>query len=339
MKNYIFYVNLPLMEDNFYFRAEDTIMREPPIANKELEEGKVVCVNRITDELNIKQYNNSSTKLVLDELKQFENEKYTNCKQKIDKLFFHYHNLFEVSIIMEGNGYYFVNGKALEVKKGSVVVFNKLVPHAWIEGEDGAPIQRTFSFYPTLLLSKELEGEENIFIKECLDNITYIHIDEYNSRSVLELFEEIYVEYKNKALGYKKVIKDLLIKFFIDEARKENKDLNIDKKKHKPVSIEIESAIEYMKSNFQQNITLDDVAKHIYMHPNYFSSLFKKKCNVSFANYMNILKMSMATELMQSTNLHIDDLAYKCGFSSISNFYKVFKETYGITPMNYMKNF
>lgn len=335
MKSYLFYVDLPVMEDNFYFQAEKTPMKEPPIADKELQENEVVYVRKTSDVINIKGYSNSSTKIALDEVKKYQYEDCLKCKEPIDKLFFHYHNLFEVSIVLSGKGYYFVNGEVLEIKEGSVVLFNKLVPHAWLCSKEDIPIQKTFNFYPTILLAKELDDKENYFIKMCLDHITYLHVKQEDSEYILKIFEQIYKEYINKKQGYKTYIKNLLIEFFIEMTRRQ-KRVDIPRK-HKVASREIEVALEYMKSNFHLNITLDEVAKQVYMHQNYFSTVFKKKCGVSFAQYMNILKLSMATELMQSTTLAIEEISVQSGFASLSNFYRVFKEHYGLSPSRYAK--
>jgi AraC-like DNA-binding protein len=45
----------------------------------------------------------------------------------------------------------------------------------------------------------------------------------------------------------------------------------------------------------------------------------------------------MATELMESTQLPIPEIAMRCGFTSLSNFYRVFKSVQGISPAKYIK--
>lgn len=332
-KNYVFFVDLPIMQDRFYFHGEQVEMKKPPIAGQNLDENKILYVCKQNQKLHIKDYNNQSAKLILENIKKYEY--YEGYEGEEDKFFYHYHNLLEISVVLSGEGYYFVEGKAISVKKGSIIIFNPLVPHAWLANKDNPPIQKTFTFYPTLLIGDEIEKEENEAFREYLHHMTYLYIDEKESIRYVELLENIYKEYIDKKEGYQQSIKYLLLLLFIYLFRGK---ISVQEKKKKNSSYaDIDHAIKYMKNNFHNNISLEEVANKVYMHPNYFSTIFKKKCGISFADYMNILKVSMATELMQSTDLTIEEIATKCGFSSLSNFYRVFKKIHEISPAKYSK--
>ncbi|MEG0566579.1 MAG: cupin domain-containing protein, partial [Hungatella sp.] len=206
MNYYAFYVDLPMMEDNFLFRVEDTVMKAPPMQTEMMQSN---CVNRIYrsgSQIKIKKYDDHSLRFVLEELRQFKNAAYENCDLDIENLFFHCHNLYEVTVILSGRGYYFVNGQALEVSKGDVVVFNRLVPHAWLAVPGQAPQQWTFHFYPDLLLERQLSGEENSFIQEYLNHVPWIYEDANSSGNTLRYFNKIYREFMEKKEGYKTYI-------------------------------------------------------------------------------------------------------------------------------------
>lgn len=332
-KNYVFFVDFPIMQDKFYFYAEQVKMKKPPVADQDLDENKIVYVYSDNERLRIKDYNNQSAKLILENIKKYDY--YEGYDGEEDHFFYHYHNLLEISVVLSGEGYYFVDGKAIRVKKGSIIIFNPLVPHAWLADEDNPPIQKTFTFYPTLFLGDEIEKEENALVREYLHHMTYLYIDEKESVLYVELLESIYKEYTERPEGYQPAIKYLLLLLFIHLFRGK---ISVQEKKKKNSSYsDIEQAIKYMKSNFHNNISLEEVANKVYMHPNYFSTMFKKKCGIAFADYMNILKVSMATELMESTELTIEEIATKCGFSSLSNFYRVFKKIYKVSPAKYNK--
>lgn len=335
MNQYIFYVDLPMMENNFLFRVEDTVMKAPPVPAGKMRIDCVSQIYRSGSQIKIKKYGNHSLQFVAEELKQYKDAPYENCDLNIENLFFHCHNLYEVTVILSGRGYYFVNGQALEVSKGDVIAFNRLVPHAWVAVPGEAPEQWTFHFYPTLLLDQELSREENGFIREYLSNISWIYEDKSKSRKTLTYFEEIYKEFSDKREGYKTCINNLLINYFINEARTHiTKPAGHNKNAS---SADLEKALNYVKCNFRNRISLKDVAGYVYMHPNYFSSVFKKKYGIPFSQYMNLLKLSMAAELMQSTDMDVETISKECGFLSVSNFYRVFKEHFNMSPQKYMK--
>lgn len=335
MNNYVFYVDLPMMENNYLFRVEDTVMKAPPVQVEHMRMDRVSHIFHSGNQVKLKKYDNHSLQFIVEELKQYQGISYENCDLPIENLFFHCHNLYEVTVVLSGRGYYFVNGKAIEVSCGDVVVFNRLVPHAWVAAPGHAPQQWTFHFYPDLLLEQELSKEENGFIREYLSDRSWLYEKEGESAETLNIFREIHKEFFEKKTGYRTCINNLLINYFIHEARKHR--VVPPKVKRSTSGTELEKALNYMKCNFQNRISLEDVASFVYMHPNYFSAVFKKKYGIPFAQYMNLLKLSMASELMQSTDMSVEAIAKECGFSSSSNFYRVFKEHFNTSPLQYTK--
>lgn len=323
------------MENNFFLIAEDTIMKPPPLEVDKLRPDDIPYIYRNGDKVKLKSNSYPALQFILKDVRQYDNLAYENCDLNTDQLFFHCHNLFEVTVILSGRGFYFVNGKAIEVKAGSIIIFNKLVPHAWIAEEGNAPVQRSFSFYPSLMLGKELAEKRNFYINKYLEQLTYWSGSKESEPFIWEMFDQIYWEFQQKDRGYMVFIKGLVINFFIIKSREFYKSY-VDSTKQE--GQQIEKALIYMRSNFQKGITLEDVSREVYMHPNYFSSIFKKRYGVPYVHYMNMLKATMASELMQSTELPVEEISRQCGFSSASNFYRVFKEFYKISPLQYIKN-
>ena len=73
------------------------------------------------------------------------------------------------------------------------------------------------------------------------------------------------------------------------------------------------------------------------MAETYFSSVFKKFNGISPWEYITIKRVEKAVDLIKNTNLTKLDIAEKCGFSSSSNFYKMFSKITGKTPSEYVK--
>ncbi|MGL4737125.1 MAG: AraC family transcriptional regulator [Cellulosilyticaceae bacterium] len=332
MRNYIYFEELQMMKDRFYFFAEEAVMKKPEIAYHELGEGEVFKVKAGPDGAIVLPYANASAHIMIEALRDYED--YDGYDGMEERLFYHYHNAVEVSIVVEGEGYYFVEGTAIKVQKGSIILFNSLVPHAWIASEEHPAIQRTFTFFPTLLFDQEIKQSGNELFKEFWE----VHRVSYTQEDAADFFylwQQIYKEYEEKGEGYQQIIKQLIAIFLLYEVRRHRTCQNA--KKKKVVHVEVDHAVRYMRQNFQRNITLEEVAKAIYMHPNYLSSLFKKTYGIPFAEYMNMLKVSMATELMQTTDLDLEEIARQSGFSSVSNFYRVFKKVYNMSPGQYNK--
>lgn len=93
---------------------------------------------------------------------------------------------------------------------------------------------------------------------------------------------------------------------------------------------------EFILNNFTNNeISLDMVAKHVYVHPSYISRIFSRQFNCHFRSYVNSLRIDLAKKLLANTTKSVGDIGHEVGFSDHSYFNKVFKQQYGITPSEY----
>ena len=98
----------------------------------------------------------------------------------------------------------------------------------------------------------------------------------------------------------------------------------------------IANAIAYMKKHLSENIVLNDVAREVFMSPNYFSSYFKMKTGEKFIDYLTALRMEAAASiLIKDQSLSVLDVCNMVGYSHLGYFYKKFKVHYGVTPMEY----
>lgn len=99
----------------------------------------------------------------------------------------------------------------------------------------------------------------------------------------------------------------------------------------------IQRAKDYIARNYSENITLQDVASQLYLHPNYFSTLFSSKANISFRDYLRLVRIENAKRLMQQPEMRIADIALKVGYNDISHFNRAFKRITSMTPSDYRK--
>jgi xylan 1,4-beta-xylosidase len=84
---------------------------------------------------------------------------------------------------------------------------------------------------------------------------------------------------------------------------------------------------------------LDMASKFMNMNATYFSRLFHKLTDMTFSQYLNHIKIDKAIEILNDENVPITEVSIRCGFDTIRNFNRVFKEFTGYTPKNIPKNF
>ncbi|AEM74012.1 PocR ligand-binding domain-containing protein [Caldicellulosiruptor acetigenus] len=100
----------------------------------------------------------------------------------------------------------------------------------------------------------------------------------------------------------------------------------------------IERIIEYIKNHYMEEITLDDLAKMVYLSPTYLSYLFKKQLGVTFKEYLINIRLKKSKELIETTDLPIGEISKMVGIEDQNYFSRLFKRKYGVSPMNYKKD-
>lgn len=94
----------------------------------------------------------------------------------------------------------------------------------------------------------------------------------------------------------------------------------------------------YIKDHYQDNLTLNEVASREHLSAPYLSSFFDKYIGMNFSTYYDKLRIDYAVNDLISTDLSIEDIALKHGFSETRSFLRAFKKEYQTLPSVYRKN-
>jgi AraC-like DNA-binding protein len=104
--------------------------------------------------------------------------------------------------------------------------------------------------------------------------------------------------------------------------------------------IRISNIYNYILQHYSKAITLDDVAEEACMTPQAFCRYFKKHTRQTFVSFLNQMRINEACKkLTENKYESISAIAYKCGFTSITNFNRVFKSVIGHSPRAYLDNY
>lgn len=91
----------------------------------------------------------------------------------------------------------------------------------------------------------------------------------------------------------------------------------------------------YISQNCSEALTLDDVAHQIGISKSYFSHLFKDYTQMTFVDYLTKERIRKAESLFLGPKKKFIDIAFECGFTSISSFNRTFKKIKGISPREF----
>lgn len=98
----------------------------------------------------------------------------------------------------------------------------------------------------------------------------------------------------------------------------------------------IEQSKMYIEENYNDHITLEDVAAHVYMNKSYFSNFFKNRMGMNFRDYLRNYRIEKSIHFLTHTDMKIYEIAQAVGYSDSSHFIRAFKVVTGKKPEEYM---
>lgn len=99
----------------------------------------------------------------------------------------------------------------------------------------------------------------------------------------------------------------------------------------------IQKAHAILEKNYSDPPSIETLSKMVFLNQQKLKAGFSKQYHMSIGEYGNHLKMTMAANLLSTTDLSIDDISSKVGYNYSANFSKMFKKTYGKTPLKFRK--
>jgi len=197
---------------------------------------------------------------------------------------------------------------------------------------------------PSQCISLSLSPE---FIENSLNHLNY-HLPKVDETSSWNLQLDEYFLFNNQSLASATnnimriamddnsqkdimadfALKELLIRLMQTQARS-MVEKNIAKNKSR-----IGFAVDYIKKNLHQKLSIDSIAKLAYVSKSNFFKMFKDELGTSPNEFILQERINRAKELLASQN-SIKETAYQTGFSDANYFTRVFKQLVGVTPKNY----
>lgn len=248
---------------------------------------------------------------------------------------FHWHTFFEITLILEGNGCYYVNGQAFEVSEGDIVLFNDAELHGW------QVLQREMRvlamvFTPELVAGYGSFGELDYmepFLERGANFKNRIGRDEPCAGEIAVMMREIRREWEEQRDGYPMMIKADTLRILTMLTRHYHVDDRAGARTDRNRALaRLQRAFEYIDGGYCGKLTLKEAAERVYMSPNYFSHYFHDATGISFSDYVSMRRVRKARQMLETSGRSIYEIAIECGFHNSSNFYRLYKKHTGGSP-------
>lgn len=268
----------------------------------------------------------------------YENRTYDNqfplmiCKNSGFDFLAHWHNDIEMVYVLDGNLKMGINKEQMILKKGDFAVCSSGDIH-YYDSKDLYSEYFLVLFKPQLLESKSIWPVNLRFLNYFVKN-EFFEEKQIDAR-IQEIFNSMYCESQNsteyshyfkRALLYE--LCGLILSHIPTEPMNESK---------MPKSIlhlkTMQTALQYLETNYARDIGLEEIARTINISPFYFSRLFNQITGKNFKTYLNSVRIEKAEEILLSgIDKSITEIAYDTGFGSVRTFNRVFKSIKGHIP-------
>lgn len=256
----------------------------------------------------------------------------------------HTHDYFEIFYVLSGEGFHTLNGTTYPISAGDIVF---LCFHSYHKLEKKS---EDFSWLNCLFLPEAIDaGLINSDTAEDILRLSlFAHFFEFQKINAHDLkvekagdefdvlFREMLREYGGHARQGQEILKHyliiLLIKLFRLSAHGSTmQDAGADD------NTMVNLVLEQLRGDGEDAVTMGGIARKAFLSPKYFSRLFKQKTGQTLTAFLQRERIKKACHLLQSTDLTIQEIIYRCGYRDSKFFYQLFRKTTGLTPAGYRR--
>jgi AraC-like DNA-binding protein len=255
---------------------------------------------------------------------------------------FHSHPELELVYIVESYGKRIIGNSVEQFVPGDMVFLGSDIPHVWLNDEiyyQGISTLKAKAI--VVYFNKEIFGPSFYELKETQKINSFFQ--QAARGVVISGKTNQIIKKKLEKLLQKKDFEVIAGLFKILALLSESADISyINNELYVPANglnkkDRLSVVFEYLKDNYNEDISLIKIAEIAHLTPTSFCRMFKLKTKKSFVEYLNEIRVSNACKLLIETDLGISEIAYQCGYKTASNFNQLFKKLTGTTPKEYRR--
>lgn len=245
----------------------------------------------------------------------------------------HYHSEFELIYVKKGCINFHINKEECTVKEGMVIFINSNIIHC-TECTKNNTVNVLLQFknpadsgYSLRYLSGFIKKNKiPFFVFDAQDPDTLV---------LINFMEEVLSENRGKGNAYKNFINGYLSLIVAFMQRKkilpDSREILRREEIHK-----FNPLFEYIDKNYHEQITLEDLSELMHLNEAYLCRIFKDATGGTITEYINYVRIHKAIKMLK-TNKTLSEIAYECGFSSLTYFNRVFKKSRNYSASQYRK--
>ncbi len=256
---------------------------------------------------------------------------YGSCNGRdIKKL--HFHNLMEIGFCHFGSGELIIDDGQWRFEGDMFSIIPKNLSHTTNSDENVYGFWE-YLFVDTDSIIQRCYHDDPLFTKEFIDQVNrkgfFMHADE--SPEVTKIIQSIFREMEEKREFYGDSVEGLLKTLMIQIFRMNSTEVHGIKAVSSKGAM-IAQALDYISKHYKEEMKVGLLADVCHFSETHFRRIFKDSMNMPVVEYINLVRIQAACELLKKTNGSMEDIAQTIGFETTSTFNRNFKRILGISP-------
>ena len=263
----------------------------------------------------------------------------------VGSFLWHWHHEAEPTLITEGKMLYKINDSAFEVKEGDIVFVNCGALHSGekLPGSSADCHYTAVTFDPRLVYGFDASQIYQKYVASISDNfscygltVTEKKTDTWENE-FSELTHSLISIGEKREPGYELSVVSLLSSiwrlFYLHSGVKKAADNHLNAKNYG----RIRDIISFIEQNYQEDISLEDIAKSVGFSRSECSRTFKAGMNVALFTFLQEFRIKKSLSYLTDTDTSISEVAGLVGIPDSNYFSKVFSRVMGMSPRDYRK--
>lgn len=251
-----------------------------------------------------------------------------------DEAFWHFHPELEIVYIEDGSGKRHIGSHISYYKKGDLIMIGPNLPH--------------FGFTDRLAKSQNeivIQMKEDFLGKTFFDIPEMVHVKRLFERSQSgirfhgntkrwvgeRMNDMVHMNHVERLTTFLTILNDLATTEEYTNLNAGTVGFNIQPQDNERIRL----IYRYVRKNFQDEISIAEVAQLISMTEPAFCRYFKKVTKKTFISFLNEFRVVHACKLLAEEHMSVSDICFAAGFNNFSHFAKNFKKITGHTPSGY----
>lgn len=253
----------------------------------------------------------------------------------------HRHDYIELVYVYDGELKQTINGKEVNINEGEICILNLNAEHSIKpagENDIAINIIMTGAFFDSIFMSFLSENDiMSRFIINAIYNKKehndYLIFTSSCNEFIQIIIKRLLCEYFDRGVGFDAALHGYMLLLFTELLRVYNAGMGPSRIQDMNKTI-INELKNYLYKNYKY-ADLKTTSEFFHFNPDYLSKIIKNYTGQSFTGFLQQIRMKESCNLLRNSDLSIEEIMEMVGYNNLSHFYKLFKKSFNVTPLEY----